>query len=169
MLKILRKLENFDTIKQEVLDLVERVGFQGPYKNQIICQSLTDDVEDWQTGIGSVEELAVQQEQEYKYLQPSLKGTQIEKIINEFSAFRSRIMIMQPKSCYSLHNDHTPRIHIPITSNKGCWMIWPLNNKCHRLLPGHLYWTDTTRHHTFINGGGEPRIHMVICVKDDKQ
>jgi hypothetical protein len=60
MLKILRKLENFELIKQEVFDLVNRVGFQGPYKNQIICQSLVDDIEDWETGIGSVEELEVQ-------------------------------------------------------------------------------------------------------------
>jgi hypothetical protein len=169
MLKILRKLENFELIKQEVFDLVTQIGFQGPHKNQIICQSLIDNGEDWETGIGSVEELEVQKEQEYKYLQPSLKGTQIENIINEFSAFRSRIMVMQPKSCYSLHSDHTPRIHIPITSNNGCWMIWPLKNKCYRLMPGQLYWTDTTQHHTFINGGLEPRIHMVICVNHDKQ
>ena len=164
MLKILRKLENFDLLKKEVLDLTERIGFQGPYKNQIICQSLNSDVEDWGTGIGRIEELEEQEERKYQYIQPSLKGTEIEKIINEFSAFRARIMVMQPKACYSVHSDPTPRIHIPIVSNSGCWMMWPTNQVCRRLPTGILYWADTTNLHTFINGGDKPRIHLVMCV-----
>ena len=166
MLKILKKVDNFELLKKEVLELVDRVGFQGPYKNQIICQSLTEGVEDWETGIGRIEELEIQKEQEYKYLQPSLKGTEIENVINEFSAFRSRILIMQPRSCYSIHIDPTPRIHIPIVSNNGCWMVWPKHQRCQHLLPGLIYWTDTTNTHTFINGGDETRIHLVICVSN---
>ena len=166
MLKILKKVDNFELLKKEILELVDRVGFQGPYKNQIICQSLTDGVEDWETGIGRIEELEIQKEQEYKYLQPSLKGTEIENVFNEFSAFRSRILIMQPRSCYSIHSDPTPRIHIPIVSNNGCWMVWPKHQRCQPLLPGLIYWTDTTKTHTFINGGDETRIHLVICVSN---
>ena len=166
MLKILKKVDDFELLKKEILELVNRIGFQGPYKNQIICQSLTDGVEDWQTGIGRIEELEIQKEQEYKYLQPSLKGTKIENIINEFSAFRSRILVMQPRSCYSVHSDPTPRIHIPIVSNSGCWMIWPRHQKCQQLLPGLIYWTDTTHTHTFINSGDDIRIHLVVCVSN---
>ena len=164
MLKILKQVDDFELLKKEILELVDRVGFQGPYKNQIICQSLTEGVEDWETGIGSIEELEVRQEQEYKYLQPSLTGSQIENLINEFLAFRSRIMIIQPKSCYSVHGDPTPRIHIPIVSNKSCWMIWPNNQVCRRMPTGIIYLADTTINHTFINGGDKPRIHLVMCV-----
>jgi hypothetical protein len=164
MLKILKKVDEFELLKKEILELVDRVGFQGPYKNQIICQSLTEGVEDWQTGIGRIEELEIQKEQEYKHLQPSLKGTKIENIINEFSAFRSRILVMQPRSCYSVHSDPTPRIHIPIVVNSGCWMVWPNHQQCHHLMPGLIYQTNTTKSHTFINGGDDIRIHLVLCV-----
>jgi hypothetical protein len=30
---------------------------------------------------------------------------------------------------------------------------------------GKLYWADTTKHHTFLNGGETARVHVVMGVE----
>jgi len=165
LVKRLNQLKNFSDLSKEVLDLVTTINPEG---NQIICQNVNPDTESWDTGIGRIEELEVAQEKEYTHIHSKLSGSCLEEIIKKYNGFRTRIMVMNSKSCYSVHADPTPRIHIPIVTSPQCWMIWPHHNTCHQLHPGHTYWTDTSKRHTFINGGLEQRIHIVMCVNSDQ-
>ena len=152
----------FIDIKNEVLDIISKVGFKS---NQIICQTLAENPDDWYTGIGRIDTLEDQREEEYCHLNSTLAGTKLAALIEHYNCFRTRIMLMPPRQCYSIHADPTPRLHLPIVTNSQCWMIWPLANQCHRMMPGDLYSADTTKAHTFINGSEEDRIHVVFGVK----
>lgn len=157
MITDLGPVENFERLKEEVLSLVEKhTGF-----NQIILQSKIPEVEDWRTGTGSITE----PDSLYCYLNKSLVGTAIADIIESQQVVRSRIMIMPPRQCYSVHQDKAQRIHIPIVTSSQAWMIWPYKQVCSRLIAGRKYLTDTREHHTFINGDLENRIHLVLCLK----
>jgi len=157
----LEKIENFDKLQQEVVGIIDKVGF---VMNQIILQSLVEGVEEWHVGIGAIEELEEADERKYCYLNPSIEDSELGKIIKKYNGYRARIMLMPPRRCYSVHRDIGVRMHIPIVTNDQSWMVWPFDSHCVRLKPGFLYVTDTTKNHTFINGGTTDRIHVVICV-----
>jgi hypothetical protein len=152
----------FIDIKKEILEIIDSVGFKS---NQIICQGLDQGTNDWYTGIGRINELEDENEESYIHINPTLNGSNLEKLIKHYKCFRTRIMLMPSKQCYSIHADPTPRLHLPIITNSQCWMVWPYNNQCHRMTVGNLYYADTTLQHTFINGSEENRIHVVFGVK----
>lgn len=164
LLKLLHPINNFGKLKQEIDDLVNEIGFT---QNQIICQGLTPDHADWATGIGRIDELEHSDEHLYQHIHPRLKDTELEKLMITHNAYRTRIMLMNSRRCYSIHADPTPRVHVPIITNEQCWMIWPTESKCHRMAPGLAYWADTTKPHTFINGSTVDRIHLVMCINKD--
>jgi hypothetical protein len=158
------KVENFVFLVQEVKKII---ADHGEGLDQLVCQTLEGDAGNWSKGSGRVSELEIQDETMYKHIQPALQGTNIEKLIKHYGAFRTRIMRLKPKTCYSNHFDPSPRIHIPIITNYNCFMIWPSreNLTCVNLLPGQLYWTDTTKPHTFANCDESlERIHIVMSV-----
>jgi hypothetical protein len=154
----------FVVLKNEVQNLLAELAYEN---NQIICQSCIENDNNWYTGIGSIEELEIKEERSYKFINESLKDTQIEKLIKKHNGFRTRIMVMPPRQCYSIHADPTPRIHIPIITNDQCWMVWPTKSSCFQLKEGNVYWTNTKIPHTFINGSkDESRVHIVMCIDE---
>jgi len=156
-------LNNFEKLHNEIAQIINTVGFEN---NQIICQSLDENEEDFNTGIGRIEDLEHKNEKSYKFINKSLKGTYLEELIINFKGYRSRILKLNPKSCYSIHQDPSPRIHIPIISNGQCWMVWPNHNFCLNMKPGLAYWTDTRKPHTFINCDEKlERVHLVMIVE----
>jgi hypothetical protein len=157
----LKPIENFNQLKLEVLELIKELG-QG--LTQIMCQGSDPENNDWNTGTGRIATLKVKEESEYCHLNPRLKGTELEKLINEYHGFRTRIITLTGRKCYSVHTDPGLRIHVPIVSNDQAWMIWPYDNYSSRLEIGHSYLTDTTKNHTFLNGSLADRIHIVMCV-----
>lgn len=161
LVKILGPANNFTKLRQEVLECFEKYSNGN---NQIMLQTLQEGVEDWCTGVGSIEKLNIKQEDDYLHIQPSLKGSLIEELILGLKGYRTRIMRMKPISCYSVHKDFSPRVHIPITTNAESFMIWPIHQVTTQLKPGIIYWTDTTKSHTAINGGDTDRIHIVTCI-----
>ena len=161
LVKVLAPVYNFSKITKEVLDVFSK---HSNGSNQIILQTQVEGNEDWLTGVGSIEKLENKQENDYVHIQPSLRGSELEQLINQYGAYRTRIMRMPPISCYSVHRDFSVRIHIPVVSNNDSFLIWPRLQVCSRLLPGLVYWTDTTKEHTAINGGDLDRIHIVMCV-----
>ena len=160
---IFRSLEpifEFEKLRKEIFEIVDQVGFED---NQIILQSLNNN-EEWHLGIGAIEELEEKDERKYAVVNHSIDHTEIAKIIKKYQGFRARIMRMEPRRCYSVHNDPTPRIHIPIETNDQCWMVWPNNNVCANMPAGNVYFTDTTKIHSFFNASLEERIHVVFCL-----
>lgn len=96
------------------------------------------------------------------------KNTEFENLYNiiktEFNVGRIRIMKSEPKTCLSWHVDHSRRLHYPITTQEGCFMVID-DEVLH--LPKDTWWiTDTTKLHTAFNASKESRIHLVVCLID---
>jgi hypothetical protein len=72
---------------------------------------------------------------------------------------RIRLMKTSPRVCYYWHNDISPRLHIPIITNESNFLIVE-DEVCH-LTKGHLWYVDTEKMHTALNGGTEDRFHLV--------
>jgi hypothetical protein len=87
----------------------------------------------------------------------------IEKIISKYNLYRTRWIWVNPFSCYSIHNDFSPRIHIPIITNPQCLFLFPPNQTFH-LETNKVYRVDTTKKHTFINCSDHPRLHLVGAI-----
>ena len=84
-------------------------------------------------------------------------------IMEKFGMYRARILIQEPKQCYTYHKDYTPRIHIPIHSNENCFFI--LEDILYRMKDdGSVYYADTVKIHTAVNASREKRTHLVGCV-----
>ena len=96
----------------------------------------------------------------YSHLNSFFKNSEFENIINEFNLKRSRLMWLNPYSCYSMHRDQTPRLHIPLITNPDCYFIFkqepPIN-----LIAGKIYRAETRLSHTFINCSEMPRLHFI--------
>jgi len=99
----------------------------------------------------------------YDFLNPLLTGTIWEQLIKEHKMFRTRFMWMNPKSCYSVHMDSTPRIHLPIITNPEAQFYFRPGGFVY-LMPSIAYWVDTRANHSFVNFSDEYRLHLVGCV-----
>jgi hypothetical protein len=115
----------------------------------------------WSSAIGKSQG----KELEYTELNPFFKDTIFETIINQYSLKRTRLMWVNPKSCYSLHRDETPRVHIPLITNPECYFLFYPGILCH--LPiNSVWWVNTKLKHTFLNCSEEPRLHLVGIVEN---
>lgn len=115
----------------------------------------------WSSAIGKSQG----KELEYTELNPFFKDTIFETIINQYSLKRTRLMWVNPKSCYSLHQDETPRLHIPLITNPECYFLFYPGILCH--LPiNSVWWVNTKLKHTFLNCSEEPRLHLVGIVEN---
>ena len=88
LVKFLEPVEEFDQLRYEILNIVSQ---RLDNNNQIILQTLNEDVEDWYCGIGKVAKLQNFVESDYKFIQPSLKGSVIETVIKKYGGYRVRL------------------------------------------------------------------------------
>lgn len=99
-------------------------------------------------------------EYQYTELNPFFQGTAFELLINKYNLKRTRLMWVNPKSCYSFHVDATPRIHIPLITNPDCYFLFSTGSMVH-LDSKKVWWVDTTVKHTFLNCSDHHRLHLV--------
>ncbi len=92
---------------------------------------------------------------------PQLKYTN--SVISDLKMFRTRVMVLKPKTCYSYHRDMSIRVHIPLITNTNCMFI--IDDELKRYpADGNHYVIDTRKRHTALNASFEERIHIVGCV-----
>ena len=116
------------------------------------------------------EEVAVEEivdESAYTELNPVFAGTAFEDVFKalgeRFTLGRMRVLSKAIYSCNSWHRDPEPRIHIPLVTNPGSLFI--VNHHCtHLPADGSVYFTDTRGYHTALNGGPDPRVHIVAAI-----
>jgi hypothetical protein len=106
-------------------------------------------------------------ELEYSHLNPFFKNTKFELVINEFKLYRSRLIWLESYSCYSMHADSTPRIHIPLITNKHCYFVFKDTGLVSHLPANNVYWVDTTKTHTFMNCSEDRRLHLVGIIDEN--
>lgn len=94
------------------------------------------------------------------------KNTHFEKMIDDLSEKyllgRVRIFFSLPNTCLSWHRDTEERIHYPIQTQEGCFMV--IDDEVKHLEQNKWYYTMTTKYHTAFNGSKEKRIHFVANI-----
>lgn len=135
------------------------------YIDQLSLQ--TDGTADWTIGTGSKDGI---EESIWDKLHPDLVGTWWEEFFATlpFKVYRARLLTIQPRTCYSIHTDRTPRIHIAIDTHPQARFIFT-NPPQLRYIPadGSVWWVDTTKEHSAMNGSLKPRIHFVACLDNN--
>lgn len=106
---------------------------------------------------------------DYSEITPPFRGTVVEELLNSLPCpfGRTRLMLLRPKTCLSIHSDSGDRYHLAIKTNPGSYLI-ELNDdgsgRFHHVpADGQVYRMDASRLHTAINAGRKPRIHLVAC------
>lgn len=133
------------------------------FRTQTAIQNAVGD-EDYLEGTGSK---PGQTDKAWANLRSDLIGTWWEEFFAKlpWRVYRTRIMIMQPRSCYSIHTDTSPRLHIAIKTHNQCKFIFTTPPEIvHIPADGHVYWVDTSKEHTAINASIELRWHLLMSM-----
>ena len=152
----LSEVYNIDKLQQEVKNLAYEYGW---CQNQISLQSPD---EDFHEGTGRVAGLKFE---ESEYTSQNIPDDwEISRFISNHNLYRTRIMRLMPKACYSMHSDSSKRVHLPVKTYWKCKLIID-NNVYHLEANGSAYLVDTTKIHTAFNGTRDiERIHIVGCI-----
>jgi len=109
-------------------------------------------------------------EKDFKYLCKVFYGTLFEdmyqSITEKFDVGRIRLMKSSPKTCLSWHIDYHKRIHFPIKTQEGCFMV--IEDEVKHLDKGYWWETNTQVMHTAVNSSKEDRIHLVATFFGEK-
>jgi hypothetical protein len=110
------------------------------------------------------------EETEFDIVCDLFKGTYIEEVANilneKYNAVRGRFMLLNWKTCLTYHNDFSMRIHIPIVTDKNCFMV--IDDNVYRLPYGGTYLVNTEKKHTALNASKILRTHLVFCTNKFK-
>lgn len=177
-------------LMNDLFRLIETGSIKWTNGNQICINTTEDDIDNYLKGTGSLlykwneyksiidennnEKLIVPEnqtplkEKNFKTLCRQFNGTVFEdlylQLIRHYSVGRVRLMKLPPKTCLTWHTDSTPRIHYPVKTQEGCFMV--INDEV-RHLDQETWWiADTTRPHTAFNSSKEDRIHLVAVILD---
>ena len=106
-------------------------------------------------------------------INPSLAGTWWETDFFPglpWKVYRTRIMVMEGRRCYSIHTDDNPRLHIAITTNPQARFIFTSPPEItHIPSDGYVWWVDTRNEHTAINGSMDTRVHLMMSLVNTTQ
>lgn len=113
---------------------------------------------------------AFNEEKLYTNLRDEFKGTYFEEINNilnkHYNIGRLRLILKEPRTCLTWHRDPEIRLHVPIFSDPGNFMI--VDKEMKYLKPdGSVYLTNTKKYHNVFNGSNTNRIHLVAVCLDD--
>jgi hypothetical protein len=129
------------------------------YDEQISLQGTKDNLDPF-WGIGKFDEKYKIGMKEIDFNIPLFDIPYINSIIKDLKMYRTRIMKLKSKTCYSYHKDLSKRIHIPIQTNENCFII--IDKKIEHLpADGNYHVVDTTQYHTALNASFLDRIHLV--------
>ena len=109
-------------------------------------------------------------EEEFQFLNPGLEKTELSKVYldlsKEFNLTRYRLAKLNPKKSYGWHKDEEIRIHVPIFTAPGCFIITDDGVASHLPSDGSAYlFYAQNGYHTAVNSDYTiERIHLLINV-----
>lgn len=159
MIKLNNPLYNIKQIKEEIKELEASVGWGD--RNQMSLQSPDGS---FRTGDGKIEYHEGWAETDFTSLNID-DDWEISRFIKDNDLYRTRIMKLQPRECYSYHWDRTPRVHLAVITHENCFIS--IDDKLtHVPADGNAYWIDTRKNHTAMNCTLDlERIHIVGCTQ----
>ena len=101
---------------------------------------------------------------------PDYEGTIFEKILKDWDAYRTRILLRKKQTTYTVHTDVTPfRYHLALITNPDAYVVYPTHERLfHIPADGYVYRMNTTEPHTVMNCGPD-RYHLVWGSIRDEQ
>jgi hypothetical protein len=160
---------NFQNVVEQCKQLADNHGdWDNNPDSQIAIQTDDSSQDNWRAGNGVSVGKTAKWEHTFNQLQPSLVGTPLDEYLRWLgvAVYRARIMLSRPKGCYSVHRDFSPRLHLPLVTNRQCnFLITDPIQFFHLPADGRTTWVDTTKPHTFMNGSTEKRLHLVMIVE----
>jgi hypothetical protein len=139
--------------------IIEELKILPKFEDQISLQGTKDNLDPF-WGVGKWIEKHKMGMKETDFNVPIFDIPYTNSILKELKMYRTRVMNLKSKTCYSYHKDLSKRIHIPIQTNKDCFLI--IDKKVEHLpADGNYYVIDTTQYHTALNASWENRIHLV--------
>jgi len=106
-------------------------------------------------------------EKDFTVLCDVFKGTIFENIYNEldskYKLGRVRIFKSEPGTCLTWHEDGCPRLHYPIKTQTGCFMV--IEDEVFHMPKNKWIMADTSKHHTAFNSSNDSRIHLVAVIR----
>ena len=103
-------------------------------------------------------------ETSFNEINDDFKNTEFEKIINHFKLYRSRLLLLERRTNYSIHADKGWRLHLPIITNEDCRFYYSEYEKEFHLEAGKFYKVFVGTPHTFFNSSDTFRIHLVSTI-----
>lgn len=109
-------------------------------------------------------------EQDFTEVCSVFKNTLFEEVYNfldsKYFMGRMRIIQLNPRECLTWHRDTHIRIHYPMKTSKGAFLL--IDNEI-KHLPKNTWWKlNTGTWHTAINSSNEERIHLVTAILGEK-
>lgn len=105
-------------------------------------------------------------EEQFDTIATPFKGTVFEEIYRHIrlrhKIGRVRLMKMKPNTCLSWHTDGQIRLHYPIETYDGCFMV--IGDEVKHLPKNEWWLTNTHLPHTAFNGSRKERTHLVVNV-----
>lgn len=161
---------DFERLKQAVFDVVAKYPFD--HMNQLCLTNATPENHSVYVGTGSLYDFDTKQwkarEKDFLFFNSELKDNYIHEVYQNLQKSvpwkigRVRIMRLEPKRCYSFHSDMDYRLHIAIDTNPQCFLMFFSGNFVHIPADGYMYFANTLKPHSAMNGGHKDRLHLVF-------
>lgn len=189
--KLIDDLPKYDNLLSELKVLLDKKIVEWPTKSvldQLCINTVESEPDNYLKGVGSLvfdwtkitvddnDKMHVPRletrlkETDFNTICTQFRGTVFEEIYHtlseKFYLGRVRLMRSKPKTCLSWHTDETTRIHYPIKTQPGCFMI--IGDELLHLEQDTWWWTNTNISHTALNSSKEDRIHLVAVVLKQK-
>jgi hypothetical protein len=162
--------------EQSIIDcLPNEIATQEFIKHSQLAITHSKNSDSWYDGVGSLydfqKNVFVDTTSSFTILNKYFVGTYIEEVIDSVksaavndsvSIGRIRLMVLAPRSCYTLHQDPEDfRYHIPLITNKNNFFV--IDNIIDRMEDvGQLYRFRTKEMHTAVNASRQSRFHLVF-------
>jgi len=161
-IEVLEDNVDIESINNEISILKQSLGLQLEW-DQISLQGHQPNLNPnkyWKASTGKASSIDFP-ETYYKHLLFNNIPT-INRYIEKYGLVRARLMKSKSKTCLSWHRDLSKRVHIPVKSQAGCFMI--IEDNKYYLEPGKIYLVNTTKYHTAFNGSPLSRVHIMGCL-----
>jgi len=160
---------DIDRLRNNTLSLIDQIPLDE--KDKQLCLMHSDVCQNkWYDGVGTLNKRyprnPIPFESSFNIINEELNGTYIEEALKLISkthtVSRARLMMLDPKSCYSWHRDVSQRIHIAIETNPHCFLAFE-TGCIHIPADGNAYLADTRQYHSAFNGSSSAsRMHLVV-------
>jgi len=164
---------NIEKIAEECSYLIDCYGLKMGKNIQLVLQHSEFCENKWHDGTGSLPRKFTNDQTYraidtiYTEINSELKNLYISEVLGnlseKFSIYRTRIMVLDSRGCYSWHRDQSPRLHLAVKTNYHCRMVFE-SGSYHIPADGHWYFTNTVQFHSAFNGGQEHRMHIVAGI-----